>query len=164
MSVAYLCLGGNIGDREASIHQALEKINRQAGKIISRSGIFETAAWGVTNQQAYLNVCVGIETELSSDKLIKVLLEIEKELGRERNLYHTYEPRTIDIDILFYENEIIHRDDLTVPHPRLHLRKFVLIPLSEIAGTYVHPALNKTIFDLLKECEDTSEVSTYPTL
>lgn len=158
MNVAYLCLGGNIGNRESSINEALEQINQSVGEITSFSGIYETEAWGVTNQQPYLNMCIGMKTEYRSHELLKTLMHIEKNLGRERNMYHTYEPRTIDIDILFYNNEIIHQNDLTVPHPRLHLRKFVLVPLNEIAPNHLHPVLNKTIFNLLNECLDTSKV------
>lgn len=161
MNVAYLCLGGNIGNRETAINEALLQISQSAGKIISRSGVYETEAWGVTNQQAYLNMCICIQTSFASKELITTLLHIEKELGRERNLYHTYEPRTIDIDILFYNNEIINEENLIVPHPRLHLRKFVLIPLNEIASTHLHPVLNKTIFSLLEECADVSDVKPY---
>lgn len=161
MNVAYLCLGGNIGNRESSINEALEQINQTVGEIISFSSIYETEAWGVTNQQAYLNMCICMNTEFHSHELIKTLLHIEKNLGRERNVYHTYEPRTIDIDILFFNNEIIHNNNLTVPHPRLHLRKFVLVPLNEIAPNYLHPVLNKTIFNLLNDCADTSKVKLY---
>lgn len=161
MNVAYLCLGGNIGDREVLLNRALELINEQAGNITLKSAVYETEAWGVTNQQAYLNQCICINTTHNSSALIHLLLDIEKQLGRERNLYHTYEPRTIDIDILFFNDDVIHQDHLMVPHPRLHLRKFVLQPLSEIANNYLHPVLNKSIFNLLKECTDTSEVSLY---
>lgn len=158
MNEAYLCLGGNIGDREKALKLALLKINEVVGEIYSYSGIYETEAWGVDNQQAYLNQCIKIKTTLLPGDLIKTLLDIEKDLGRERNFDHTYEPRTLDIDILFYNNLIIEREHLVIPHPRLHLRNFVLIPLNEIATNYLHPLLNKTIFNLLMECPDTSEV------
>ncbi len=158
MNSAYLCLGGNIGDREKSLQLALVKINETAGKIIIKSDIYETEAWGVESQQAYLNQCVKIETMLTPENLIATLLNIEKSLGRERSFNHIYESRTLDIDILFYNNLIMAKEHLVIPHPRLQLRKFVLIPLNEIAQDYLHPILNKTIFSLLKECEDTSEV------
>lgn len=161
MNVAYLCLGGNIGDREKAIEHALLKISQQVGEIQPKSEIYETEAWGVTNQQAYLNQCIEVKTNLTSSDLINTLLFIEKDLGRERTLNITYEPRTIDIDILFYNNAIINTDKLIVPHPRLHLRKFVLVPLNEIASNYLHPLLNKTIFNLLSECKDTSEVQQF---
>jgi 2-amino-4-hydroxy-6-hydroxymethyldihydropteridine diphosphokinase len=161
MNVAYLCLGGNIGDREKALTLALLKINETVGNITAQSNIYETEAWGVENQQAYLNQCIEIHTNYKSLELIDILLAIEKELGRERGISETYLPRTIDIDILFYNQEIIEQPKLLVPHPRLHLRKFVLIPLQEIASNYLHPLLNKTIFNLLSECEDTSDVKLY---
>ncbi|MES2567583.1 MAG: 2-amino-4-hydroxy-6-hydroxymethyldihydropteridine diphosphokinase [Bacteroidota bacterium] len=161
MNEAYLCLGGNIGDREKALKLALLKISELAGKIETKSGIYETEAWGVENQQAYLNQCVKIQTDLPAQALLKTLLKIEKSLGRERNFDHTYEPRTLDIDILFYNDMISEQSHLVIPHPRLHLRKFVLIPLNEIASNHLHPLLNKTIFSLLKECEDTSDVKPF---
>jgi 2-amino-4-hydroxy-6-hydroxymethyldihydropteridine diphosphokinase len=163
MNVAYLCLGGNIGNRENTLEQALLKIEQQVGYIDSRSGIYETQAWGVQNQQSYLNQCLKITTHLNSSDLLNELLFIEKELGRQRLDGTTYEPRTIDIDILFFNHDVIKSPQLSVPHPRLHLRKFVLIPLVEICADYLHPLLNKTIFSLLSDCEDTSEVKPFKT-
>ncbi len=161
MNVAYLCLGGNIGDREKALKLALFEINQQVGTINAQSDIYETEAWGVDNQQAYLNQCVEVQTLLTPIELINTLLSIEQHLGRKRSLNCVYEPRTIDIDILFYNHEIIDNGQLTVPHPRLHLRKFVLIPLNEICSNYLHPLLNKTIFNLLSACEDQSEVKLF---
>ncbi len=161
MNAVYLCLGGNMGDRKANMGLAIAKINEFAGKVILTSSVYETEPWGVADQQAYLNCCIVIETELSAGHLIILLLNIEKQLGRTRDLWQTYEPRTIDIDILFFNNDVITEEHLMVPHPRLHLRRFVLIPLNEIASNYLHPVLNKTIFKLLEECKDTSSVKLY---
>lgn len=161
MNVSYLCLGGNIGNRESCIEQALALVGQKAGSIIARSALYETEAWGVSNQQSYLNACVCISTNLNASSLLEVLLDIEQELGRQRSSSIHYEPRTIDIDILFFNEEVIHSTGLTVPHPRLHLRQFVLVPLAEIAPNYLHPVLNKTIFNLLKECSDGSHVTLY---
>jgi len=161
MNVAYLCLGGNIGDRESAIYQALFEISQKVGEIKAQSKIYETEAWGVENQQAYLNQCIEVNTYLSADELITTLLAIEQHLGRIRTLNGGYEPRTIDLDVLFFNNEVINSTHLTVPHPRLHLRKFVLIPLNEICPNYLHPILNKTIFNLLSECSDLSEVNLF---
>ena len=161
MNVTYLCLGGNIGDRESAIYQALFEISQRVGEITAKSKVYETEAWGVENQQAYLNQCIEVKTLLSPDELITTLLSIEQYLGRVRSLNGVYEPRTIDIDILFYNHAIIENEQLTIPHPRLQLRKFVLIPLNEICSNYLHPLLNKTIFNLLSQCEDQSEVKLF---
>ena len=161
MNVTYLCLGGNIGDREKTLKLALFKINEQVGCIDAKSSIYETEAWGVDNQQTYLNQCIKVKTHLNPIELINTLLSIEQRLGRKRVVNEVYEPRTIDIDIIFYNQEIIDSEQLNVPHPRLHLRKFVLIPLNEICSNYLHPLLNKTIFNLLSTCEDQSEVKLF---
>lgn len=161
MNAAYLCLGGNIGDREAFLREAGRQIGERAGAVRQTSSLYETEAWGVSGQQAYLNCCMAIETTLAPEALLGVLLEIEQELGRTRDPWKTYEPRTIDIDVLLYDHLVLEQEHLVLPHPRLHLRKFVLIPLSEIAGGYLHPVLNKTIFNLLAECQDTSDVTLY---
>ena len=161
MNVTYLCLGGNIGDRESAIYQALFEISQRVGEITAQSKVYETEAWGVENQQAYLNQCIEVKTLLSPDELITTLLSIEQYLGRVRSLNGVYEPRTIDIDILFYNHAIIENEQLTIPHPRLQLRKFVLIPLNEICSNYLHPLLNKSIFNLLSQCEDQSEVKLF---
>ena len=161
MNVTYLCLGGNIGDRQKALELANAKINQIIGEVSLKSPIYETEAWGVDNQQAYLNQCIEVKTELMPNELILSLLSIEKELGRERSISLTYQPRTIDIDILLYNNEVIETEELTVPHPRLHLRKFVLIPLNAIAPNYLHPIFNKTIFSLLNESLDHLEVKLF---
>ena len=161
MNVAYLCLGGNIGDRKTSLELAAMRIGQEAGLLRKQSALYETEAWGVSAQQPYLNQCLEIETKLAPAELLHVLLSIELELGRMRDPWKTYEPRTIDIDILLYGNEVVEHEHLLIPHPRLHLRKFVLVPLSEIAGYHLHPVLNKTIFHLVTACQDASEVVLY---
>ena len=161
MNVAFLCLGGNIGNRKFTLKQAVEKINNEIGKVVSQSNYYETEAWGVENQDKYLNQCICVETILPSNQVLKKSLATELSLGRKRNHKETYEPRTIDIDMLFYNFESIQTKELSIPHPRLHLRKFVLIPLNEIAPNFAHPVLNKTIHTLLLECEDNCEVLIY---
>ncbi len=161
MNVAYLCLGGNIGNRETCLRLAISEISERVGQLLNASKIYQTAAWGVTNQQPYLNICLAVGTNLSSSDLMDVLLDIEKQLGRERLNNEIYTSRTIDIDILFYNRDTIDTPKLSVPHPRLHLRKFVLIPLCDIIPDFLHPVLNKSIFNLLNECEDALEVTLY---
>ena len=158
MNVTYLCLGGNIGDRQKALELAIAKINQKIGEVSLKSPIYETEAWGVDNQQAYLNQCIAVNTPLTANELIIGLLSVEKELGRERSISVTYQPRIIDIDMLLYNNDIINDENLIVPHPRLHLRKFVLVPLNTIAPNYLHPLFNKTIFSLLNETTDHLEV------
>ena len=161
MNAAYLCLGGNIGDRESFLEDAVTQIGERAGEVTQQSATYETQAWGVSGQQAYLNRCIRVDTALEPEALLAVLLDIEKDLGRTRDPWKTYEPRTIDLDILLYNDLVLEQEQLIIPHPRLHLRSFVLVPLNEIAGSYLHPVLNKTIFNLLGECQDRSGVTLY---
>ena len=153
MNKAYLGLGTNIGDREGYLRQACEILqNHTQINILKISNVYETKAWGYTEQADFLNICVEIETELSPGELLKVCHLIEEELNRERVI--RWGPRTIDIDILFCDNEIIYSDDLKVPHPYVQDRKFVLQPLNDFAQFFVHPVLNKTLEQLLNELEN----------
>lgn len=153
MNVAFLCLGGNIGNRIENINAAKKAIERFSGKIISQSGIYETEAWGSDSKNKYLNQVIKINTRLNANDLLSSLLQIEKRLGRKRNLNKNSD-RTIDIDILFFNSDIISKKNIEIPHPRLHQRNFVLKPLNEIAGEFLHPTLKKTISVLLKQNKD----------
>ena len=153
MNVAFLCLGGNIDNRIENINAAKKAINSYSGKIVSQSELYETEAWGSDSENKYLNQVIKINTKLNADDLLKSLLQIEKKLGRKRNSDKNSD-RTIDIDILFFNSEIITKKDLEIPHPRLHLRNFVLKPLNEIAADFKHPVLKKTISVLLKQNKD----------
>ena len=165
VNTAYLCLGGNVGDRKKIIESALYIINNNVGKITAKSSIYETEAWGVDNHHPYLNQCISVITSYNPLELISSLLNIENQLGRERINSDNYNPRTLDIDVLFFNDEIINYPNLIVPHPRLHLRNFVLMPLKEIAPHFLHPKLKKTITELLETCPDNCQVKSYnPTL
>lgn len=156
MNKAFLCLGGNLGNREENLKSAINSIEKKVGTITKVSSVYETAAWGNTDQPAYLNQVLEINTELSSTELLITCLEVEKELGRTRNV--KWENRLIDIDILFFNTEIIDLPELKIPHPLLHQRAFVLKPLNEIATEFLHPILNKKVKELFENCTDQLKV------
>lgn len=160
MSLSYLLLGGNIDDRLFYINKAKEFINIEIGNIIKESGIYETEPWGFKSEQYFLNQVIFIETKLSPQKLLETINIIEQKLERKRT-QNQYSSRTIDIDILFYDNLVINEKNLIIPHPKLQNRKFTLIPLNEINPVFNHPVLNKSIADLLKECTDKSVVKEF---
>lgn len=147
---AYIALGANLGDRAANLHRALELLKQSPGiEVIRASSLIENpAVGGPANSPAFLNGAAEISTTLSSRALLDQLLEIEKQLGRVRS--EKWSPRTIDLDLLLYGSQIINEQGLTVPHPLMHQRRFVLEPLAELAPAIVHPVFNRTIADLLK--------------
>lgn len=155
----FLLLGANLGEREVTLKQAVELISKQIAPVTAQSHLYETAPWGVIDQPAFLNQVIKIETELSPIKVLDQTLKIEKQLGRERRL--RWGARIIDIDILYYADLVLADSDLYLPHPRMHERRFTLIPLAEIAADFVHPILKKTNQELLNECTDTSLVSVF---
>lgn len=157
MNRACLILGSNKGDTLKNLNEAKTLIETYAGNIALTSSVYQTSAWGNTDQPDFLNQAVCINTVLSPEKLLEVLLNIEQQLGRIRS-EQKWEERTMDIDILFYNDEIIDQPNLKVPHPYMQERKFVLVPLSEILPQYIHPVLNKKINLLLEECEDVLNV------
>ena len=159
MNDAYLLIGGNIGDRELFLHKSIESIELHCGKILKKSMVYETQAWGKTDQDPFLNQVLKISTELSPQELLKKILGVEKELGRIRD--EKYGARTIDIDILYFGDEIISEAALTIPHPRIAERRFVLIPLAEIAEKFIDPIHQQSIETLLKNCNDKLEVRVY---
>lgn len=159
MNTAYLLTGGNLGDREKNLAAAKEHIHLQCGKIISASALYETAAWGKTDQPPFLNQALEIQTALNARQLMRRILKVEKLMGRERK--EKYGPRVIDIDILLFNNERHNYPLLKLPHPEMQNRRFALLPLAEIAPGIVHPVLNKTIKKLLDECADELAVKKY---
>ena len=156
MNKAYLLIGGNLGNREINFAKVKGYIEQLCGPVIQSSSLYETAAWGKTDQPSFLNQALEIETELDAGHLIDRALEIERLMGRERK--EKYGPRIIDIDILLFNNEQYDLPFLKIPHPEMQNRRFALTPLAEIAGDLQHPVLKKSIGHLLKECPDKLEV------
>jgi len=161
MNKVYLALGTNKGDRELNLKKAILLLQEMSGPIAHSSDIFVTAPWGNPDQPDFYNQVLCFETNLGASDLLCGILNIEKVLGRVRTDEKWME-RTIDIDILFYNEEMIEEENLRVPHPHIQNRKFVLIPLSQIAGDLIHPVLNKTIEQLLFECPDQLQVIKRP--
>ena len=153
-----LLLGSNLGNRQLVLHEARINISKNIGEIVRKSSVYETAPWGFNVSELFLNQVVEIKTPLQPDVLLTRLLEIETSMGRLRNR-KTYQSRIIDLDILFYNDLVISEPDLVLPHPRLHLRRFTLIPLNELASELVHPVFGKTINTLLAECKDSLVVN-----
>ena len=159
MNRSFLLLGSNLGNRKINFETARSLIEQQGGAIIQLSSLYETAAWGKTDQPLFLNQAMEIETELSAGQLMEQLLKIEKMMGRERK--EKYDPRMIDIDILLFNEEQYDLPSLKIPHPEMQNRRFALIPLAEIASNMQHPVSGKSISQLLKECPDKLDVTKY---
>lgn len=158
----FVLLGSNLGDRELLVNQASKMIGGRCGKIVAKSRLYESEPWGFKSEHWFLNQVVKVETAFSPDALMGVLLEIEKELGRDRSVPHEgYVSRPMDLDILYFGNEIIDTQMVNAPHPRLHERRFTLLPLCDIAPDYVHPVMKKTNLQLLDECQDAGKVNIY---
>lgn len=155
----FLGLGSNVGDRAANIRTAYDLIHRTIGKVAKFSHVYETEPWGNTEQESFFNQVIMINTTLDPRELLEAITKIEREMGRTRKEKQTkWGPRIIDIDILFYGKRIIRDKGLDIPHPELHKRAFVLVPLLEIAPDLEHPILKKPIDQLYMECEDISDV------
>lgn len=157
MNKAYLCLGANLGDCLATFARAEAQLRTHGITINSKSSVYVSRAWGMQEAPDFFNQVFQVSTALSARELLGLLLQVEKQLGRDRKPEEGYSSRTIDIDILFFNEAIIEQEGLHVPHPRLHLRKFVLEPMREIAPDLMHPVLKKTIHQLLRACTDTHE-------
>lgn len=152
MNTAILLIGGNLGDRVANLQKAIGHIAATAGAVIKTSALYQTAPWGSVDQPDYLNQGVEIQTSMDALTLLHTLLDIERQIGRIRQ--EKWGARVIDIDLIFFNDEVISLPELKLPHPRMHLRQFVLVPLTEIVPGYMHPLLHKTVRQLQQECPD----------
>lgn len=155
----FLSLGSNQGDSHENLRETIARIGQQAGKIIKASSVYRTAAWGKTDQPDFLNQVISLSTTLAPEELLERTLSIEQSLGRVRK--EKWSMRTIDIDLLLFNDQVISSPRLSLPHPELANRRFVLVPLNEIAAGYIHPVLKKTIRELLIECPDKLAVTKY---
>lgn len=152
-------IGSNIGDRFSHLLFAEKELSNKIGKILNKSKIYESKAWGKTNQADFLNQILKIETKKTAFECLKTLQKIE--VNRQRIRKEHWGPRTLDIDILFFNDEIINTKNLKIPHPFLEKRKFVLLPLGEIFNDYIHPVLQKDIGELLTNCKDKTHIELY---
>jgi 2-amino-4-hydroxy-6-hydroxymethyldihydropteridine diphosphokinase len=160
MSNVYLLIGGNRGDRLSYLKEAVNRIRQDIGSIILSSSVYETEPYGFKDESMFLNQCLLVETELQPRQILKSITEIETSLGRKKKK-GTMQGRTIDIDILFYDDLIIHNKWLIIPHPEFHKRNFAIIPVSEINPGFIHPVFGKKVKDLLEESTDTHKVAKF---
>lgn len=160
MNRVFISLGSNLGNRSANLQKSIDLIEEKAGKVSLTSSLYETEPWQMASQtKNFVNRVILIETSMGAEYLLDTLLDIERQLGRLRNSANTlYESRIIDLDILFYNEELISTTKINIPHPLLHKRMFVLEPLAELQPNFIHPLFNKSIKTLLSECTDTTVV------
>lgn len=161
MNVVYLLLGSNISDRSESLNRAREGISTTIGRITRESSVYESEPWGFNSEQKFLNQVIRIETDFKPLHVLDEILKIETGLGRQRDSSNGYTSRPIDIDILFYNDEVIAEENLTIPHPKIPERMFALLPLSELDRSLVHPSSLKSIGELISECSDQLDVYPY---
>lgn len=159
MNKTYILLGSNMGNSQQQLHVAIKNITQQIGTVTRKSKLYTTAAWGNTNQPNFLNQVIIVQTTKTALQTIEIILGIEKKMGRVRTTKNA--PRIIDIDILFFNKEIIAEKVLTVPHPEIQNRLFVLIPLNELSPNFKHPLLQKNIHTLLMSCSDMLDVKKF---
>lgn len=149
MATVYLGLGTNLGNKEANLRTAIYKLQERIGKQVSLSSFYETAPWGFESDHSFLNAAIGLETSLPPIEILHITQEIEKELGRtKKSVNGSYSDRLIDIDILLYDTLVLQTPELTIPHPLMTERDFVMKPLIEIAGNVIHPTRQKTLSEL----------------
>lgn len=164
MAIVYLSLGSNLGDRLGYLQQAASLLGAHPEiNIVATSSFYETEPWQMDSENWFVNAIAQISTSLSPENLLAECQRVEAQLGRKRDGSNTYTDRTIDIDILFYDNQIINTPALTIPHPCFYKRAFLLVPMLEIAQDFIHPALNKTVAEIYDELENPEMVVLYGT-
>ena len=164
MAIVYLSLGSNFGDRIGYVQQATSLLGMSEGiSVIRTSAFYETEPWGMNTKTWFVNAVIEIKTSLSPSRLLEECQRIEQVLGRKPHTSEIYTDRTIDIDILFYGNEIINEENLTIPHKFLHLRAFTLVPMLELIPDFEHPVLHKTVTQLHEDLENPEMVFLYGT-
>lgn len=156
-TTAWIGMGSNMGDRLAYLQLAIDELQRY-GRVLRASSVYETEPVGFETDNPFLNAVAEVAWEGSAEELMTTLLQIELELGRTRSETERYTSRPIDLDILLWDQEVINNDRLTVPHPRMHERNFVLVPLNELIPAHLHPVLNQTVTALLERCVDENAV------
>ena len=156
MNKIYLLTGSNMGDSSLQLKKAAANIEKEIGKITRHSGVYQTAAWGMTDQPDFLNQVLVVETTCTASQTMQKILAIEKKMGRVRTVKNA--PRIIDIDILYFGKEIIQEKDLVIPHPAIPQRRFVLVPLNELSPHFIHPVLKISNHRLLMKCPDKLDV------
>ncbi|KAA2218507.1 MULTISPECIES: 2-amino-4-hydroxy-6-hydroxymethyldihydropteridine diphosphokinase [Maribacter] len=157
----YFSIGSNLGQKRNNLQKAIFMIGERIGDVTAVSSVYITPSWGFESDDFY-NVCLEAQTTLKPAEVLEQLLAIEKQLGRERSLESGYQSRNIDLDIIYYETLVVDTDQLTLPHPRMAERKFVLKPLADIAPQFYHPIVNKDTRNLLQETRDKSEITKLP--
>ena len=164
MAIVYLSLGSNKGDRIGYVQQAASLLGSDDGiTIVRTSAFYETEPWNMSTKTWFVNAVVEIKTKYSPKELLEVCQRIEKQLGREHKATNDYEDRTMDIDILFYDKDVINEDNLTIPHKYVHLRAFTLVPMMELNADFEHPILHKTIAEMHNDLENPEMVFLYGT-
>ena len=156
MNKIYLLTGSNMGNCRLQLKKAISIIEKKIGKVSRQSGLYQTAAWGKTDQPDFLNQVLIVETNLTAEQTMQAILSIEKQMGRVRTEKNA--PRIIDIDILFFGKEVVLTENLVIPHPAIKYRRFVLVPLNELSPNFIHPVLHESNHHLLLKCPDKLDV------
>ena len=157
MHQVFLSIGGNLGNKRSNFDKVYTHIQNELGSIILRSSVYETPAWGFDAEDPFWNQVLCIETHLNPSEILEIINKIDAAFGRKR-ISEGYSSREMDVDILYFDSEVFKTEDLNIPHPLLHNRLFVLVPLAEIAPDFVHPVLQLTSNEMLNICEDKSEI------